>query len=47
MDTMLSKALREFTTGPLNQLIVNLGKPGWRPMGRGAEEVSPQGALLE
>lgn len=25
MDTMLSKALREFTTGPLNQLIVNLG----------------------
>ncbi|MEK7177102.1 MAG: hypothetical protein AAB719_02320 [Patescibacteria group bacterium] len=24
MDTMLSKALREFTTGPLNQLIVNL-----------------------
>lgn len=21
--------------------------PGWRPMGRGAEEVSPQGALLE
>lgn len=25
MDTVLSKALREFTTGPLNQLIVNLG----------------------
>ena len=25
MNTMLSKALREFTTGPLNQLIVNLG----------------------
>ncbi len=25
METMLSKALREFTTGPLNQLIVNLG----------------------
>jgi len=25
MDAMLSKALREFTTGPLNQLIVNLG----------------------
>jgi hypothetical protein len=25
MDTMLSKALREFITGPLNQLIVNLG----------------------
>ncbi len=25
MDTMLSKALRKFTTGPLNQLIVNLG----------------------
>ncbi len=25
MDTMLSRALREFTTGPLNQLIVNLG----------------------
>lgn len=25
MDNMLSKALREFTTGPLNQLIVNLG----------------------
>lgn len=25
MDTMLSKALREFTTGPLNQLIVNIG----------------------
>ncbi|MFA6339238.1 MAG: hypothetical protein WCW87_04270 [Candidatus Paceibacterota bacterium] len=25
MDTLLSKALREFTTGPLNQLIVNLG----------------------
>lgn len=25
MDTILSKALREFTTGPLNQLIVNLG----------------------
>jgi len=25
MDTMLSKALREFTAGPLNQLIVNLG----------------------
>lgn len=25
MDTMLSKALRDFTTGPLNQLIVNLG----------------------
>ena len=25
MDTMLSKALREFTTGPLSQLIVNLG----------------------
>ena len=25
MDTTLSKALREFTTGPLNQLIVNLG----------------------
>ncbi len=25
MDIMLSKALREFTTGPLNQLIVNLG----------------------
>lgn len=25
MDSMLSKALREFTTGPLNQLIVNLG----------------------
>lgn len=24
MDTMLSKALRKFTTGPLNQLIVNL-----------------------
>ena len=24
MNTMLSKALREFTTGPLNQLIVNL-----------------------
>ncbi len=24
MDTVLSKALREFTTGPLNQLIVNL-----------------------
>ncbi len=24
MDTMLSKALREFTTGPLNQLLVNL-----------------------
>jgi len=24
MDTMLSKALREFMTGPLNQLIVNL-----------------------
>lgn len=27
MDTILSKALREFTTGPLNQLIVNLGGP--------------------
>ena len=25
MDTMLSRALREFMTGPLNQLIVNLG----------------------
>ncbi|MFA6432784.1 MAG: hypothetical protein WCV82_03165 [Candidatus Paceibacterota bacterium] len=25
MNPMLSKALREFTTGPLNQLIVNLG----------------------
>lgn len=25
MNTMLSKALREFTAGPLNQLIVNLG----------------------
>ncbi len=25
MDTILSRALREFTTGPLNQLIVNLG----------------------
>jgi hypothetical protein len=25
MHTVLSKALREFTTGPLNQLIVNLG----------------------
>ncbi len=25
MNNMLSKALREFTTGPLNQLIVNLG----------------------
>ncbi len=25
MEIMLSKALREFTTGPLNQLIVNLG----------------------
>ncbi len=25
MDAILSKALREFTTGPLNQLIVNLG----------------------
>ncbi|MFA6295288.1 MAG: hypothetical protein WC666_02590 [Candidatus Paceibacterota bacterium] len=25
MDTMLSRALREFTTGPLNQLLVNLG----------------------
>ena len=25
MKTILSKALREFTTGPLNQLIVNLG----------------------
>ena len=25
MENMLSKALREFTTGPLNQLIVNLG----------------------
>jgi hypothetical protein len=25
MDTMLSKALREFITGPLNQLIVNIG----------------------
>ncbi|MEK7669597.1 MAG: hypothetical protein AAB350_03380 [Patescibacteria group bacterium] len=25
MDTMLSKALREFMTGPLKQLIVNLG----------------------
>lgn len=25
MDNILSKALREFTTGPLNQLIVNLG----------------------
>jgi hypothetical protein len=25
MDSILSKALREFTTGPLNQLIVNLG----------------------
>ena len=25
MDTTLSKALREFTTGPLSQLIVNLG----------------------
>ena len=25
MDTMLSKALREFLTGQLNQLIVNLG----------------------
>lgn len=25
METMLSKALREFMTGPLNQLIVNLG----------------------
>ena len=25
MNTTLSKALREFTTGPLNQLIVNLG----------------------
>lgn len=25
MDTMLSKALREFMSGPLNQLIVNLG----------------------
>lgn len=25
MDTMLSKALREFMTGQLNQLIVNLG----------------------
>lgn len=25
MDTMLSKALREFTTGPLSQLIVNIG----------------------
>lgn len=24
MNTMLSKALREFTTGPLNQLIVNI-----------------------
>ncbi|OHA32213.1 MAG: hypothetical protein A2928_00995 [Candidatus Taylorbacteria bacterium RIFCSPLOWO2_01_FULL_45_15b] len=24
MDTVLSKALREFTTGPLNQLIVNI-----------------------
>lgn len=24
MDTMLSRALREFTSGPLNQLIVNL-----------------------
>jgi hypothetical protein len=29
MDTILSKALREFTTGPLNQLVVNLsGKDG-------------------
>lgn len=25
MDNMLSKALREFMTGPLNQLIVNMG----------------------
>ena len=25
MDSMLSKALREFTAGPLNQLIVNIG----------------------
>ena len=25
MDSMLSRTLREFTTGPLNQLIVNLG----------------------
>lgn len=25
MNTMFSKALREFTTGPFNQLIVNLG----------------------
>ncbi len=25
MDAILSKALREFITGPLNQLIVNLG----------------------
>ena len=25
MDTILGRALREFTTGPLNQLIVNLG----------------------
>lgn len=25
MDTMLSKALRKFMTGPLKQLIVNLG----------------------
>lgn len=25
MDNILSKALREFTTGPLNQLLVNMG----------------------
>ncbi len=25
MDPILSRALREFTTGPLNQLLVNLG----------------------
>lgn len=31
MDSMLSKALRDFTSGPLNQLIVNLsGEQGYR-----------------
>ncbi len=31
MDTMLSRALREFTAGPLNQLVVNLsGQDGGR-----------------